>query len=788
MASTELVVAFSAQVQGLETSLKRVNTRLDEIQNKSAATAAKMQGDVNIMSSAFNALATNLGRALAAYVAFSTVRSLAQVAVAVDDINASLTRMRVLTGSTQSNVESLFASFNKIGSQTGQSVSSLADQFTRFYVATASIGASQSSVQQLVETLARFAQIGGRGPQEAAAAITQLSQGLASGRLNGDELRSILENMPLLAQALARELNVNVGELRKMGEEGRLTAEVVFPALLRAGAALSATLTNVPLNLRQSFQVATDGLLRAIREADRAIGATEFMGRLLRSVGEGGQRLAIQIGGPQNEEERVALATREREQSMQNIATLTQQIEASERRLATLTNENARRAETVRLNTLELARQNARVALQTAASENSGPEAGGQGFPRTPEDIRRSAQAIVEGERQAQQEIDRIRGTFDERERVRQDAAKRRREANALAARNVDRETIDGLIAGINREEAEKLASIARQEGAEGRRQASTDRAARARALEEQRALDAQVRAITGLDRSPIRDMEDRFRAISETPTGRLQSSIGVFLDRVREGTQSLDTLFGSLETNAERAATELTRAGQDPAEAFTELNRQVEVLRQAMAAKGIDTSGLEAQFQGATDRINDKLTRLRDRTESTWNDIAVKGAQTFSQELAGGLIDFVTTGEQKFDELAANFAKNIAKMILQLLIFQATASVLSSQFGIRIPGFANGGATGRRPIIVGERGPELFSPASSGYITPNHDIGGGGTTVNVYNQSSNTQTRQQERSNGLGGKEVDIYIEDIVRRGINDGRFDGVMGQSFGASRRGRV
>lgn len=59
---------------------------------------------------------------------------------------------------------------------------------------------------------------------------------------------------------------------------------------------------------------------------------------------------------------------------------------------------------------------------------------------------------------------------------------------------------------------------------------------------------------------------------------------------------------------------------------------------------------------------------------------------------------------------------------------------------------------------------------------------------VNVTNNSSNTTMRQTERQNGLGGKEVDIYIEDLVRRGINEGRFDGVMGQSFGARRAGRV
>lgn len=788
MASTELVVAFSAQVQGLETSLKRVNTRLDEIMNKSAQTANKLQADVGIMSRAFDSLTSNLRSALAAYVAFSTVRSLAQLAVGIDDINASLNRMRILTQGTQGNVEALFASFNRLGAQTGQSVANIAEQFTRFYVATAGLGASQGQVEQLVSTLQRFAQISGRGPQEAGAAITQLSQGLASGRLNGDELRSILENMPQLAQALARQLNVGVGELRQMGEEGKLTAEVVFPALLRAGNDLGNRLEGLPLSLRQSFQVATDGLMRALREADRTIGASEWLSRALQWVGRAGQATAVAIGGgaPGAEAQRVAegeiASSLERRRTLEReiLEIRTQMANADQRAANVLQGQiNLRERELARLPELSTNADAIDRALRNAALSVEG----------TYEDTARYFDGLRENNQRVVNETNRLRAQIDDAFRIREDARKKREEVESLRRRGLAQAETDALLRQINDREREELASLARREGADDRRNAAAARAAQARALEEQRALDAQVRAITGLDRSPVRDMEDRFRAISERQAGRSQSSIDVYLDRVLAGTQQLETLFGALETSAERAATELTRAGQSPAEAFTELNRQVDILRQRMEAKGIDTSGLEAQFQGATDRINDKLVRLRDRTESTWNDIAVKGAQAFSQDLAGGIVDFVATGEQKFGELAANFTKNIAKMILQLLIFQATASVLSSQFGVRIPGFANGGATPRGPIIVGERGPELFYPGSSGYIVPNHDLGGGGgTTVNVYNQAAGTTTRQQERSNGLGGKEIDIYIEQIVQRGITSGRFDSAFGQSFGASRAGRV
>jgi hypothetical protein len=82
--------------------------------------------------------------------------------------------------------------------------------------------------------------------------------------LQGDELRSVLENMPLLAEALAKQLGVGIGELRKLGSEGKLTADRVFPALLRATEDLGAQLDKAPLSLSRAFgqlQVATDGFL-----------------------------------------------------------------------------------------------------------------------------------------------------------------------------------------------------------------------------------------------------------------------------------------------------------------------------------------------------------------------------------------------------------------------------------------------------------------------------------------------------------------------------------------------
>ena len=99
----------------------------------------------------------------------------------------------------------------------------------------------------------RIAIASGASQQEISSATQQLAQALASGTLQGDELRSILEGLPTLAQALARELGVSIGELRKLGSEGKLTADTVFPALLGAVEKLNGEFERAPLSVGRAF-------------------------------------------------------------------------------------------------------------------------------------------------------------------------------------------------------------------------------------------------------------------------------------------------------------------------------------------------------------------------------------------------------------------------------------------------------------------------------------------------------------------------------------------------------
>lgn len=93
--------------------------------------------------------------------------------------------------------------------------------------------------------------IGGASLQEQTAAMYQLTQAMASGRLQGDEFRSIMENAPMLAQAIATYTGKSVGELREMSSKGLITAEVIKNAMFAAADATNAKFESMPKTFGQ---------------------------------------------------------------------------------------------------------------------------------------------------------------------------------------------------------------------------------------------------------------------------------------------------------------------------------------------------------------------------------------------------------------------------------------------------------------------------------------------------------------------------------------------------------
>lgn len=123
---------------------------------------------------------------------------------------------------------------------------------------------SSKEIVQFAEQLNKQLALSGASGSSAQAAILQLEQGLASGVLRGDELNSVMEQAPALAKSIADYMKVSVGELREMGSQGQITADIVKNALFAAAKDTNAEFEKTPMTWAQVWTVASNTAIRAL--------------------------------------------------------------------------------------------------------------------------------------------------------------------------------------------------------------------------------------------------------------------------------------------------------------------------------------------------------------------------------------------------------------------------------------------------------------------------------------------------------------------------------------------
>jgi len=160
-------------------------------------------------------------------------------------------RMNALTGSA-TETASAMNHMRRIASDSRSDFDAVAMLFTRLALATEHLGATQRDVANATQTVANTFIIAGSHAQEANNSARQLAQGLASGALRGDELRSVMENNTILTKMLADGLGMTIGELREFGHAGKLTAETVMPILIKGTKETNEQISKMPMTLGQA--------------------------------------------------------------------------------------------------------------------------------------------------------------------------------------------------------------------------------------------------------------------------------------------------------------------------------------------------------------------------------------------------------------------------------------------------------------------------------------------------------------------------------------------------------
>jgi tape measure domain-containing protein len=153
---------------------------------------------------------------------------------------------------------------NDIAEKTRSGIGETVDLYAKLLRSTKDVAKSEMEVAEATEIVNKAFKAGGAAASEQSAGILQLAQALGSGVLQGDELRSLRENAPLVAQAIADEFNTSVAGLKKLGEEGKLTTDRVFKAILNGRAKIERAFAATTPTIADSLTLLQNSTTEAI--------------------------------------------------------------------------------------------------------------------------------------------------------------------------------------------------------------------------------------------------------------------------------------------------------------------------------------------------------------------------------------------------------------------------------------------------------------------------------------------------------------------------------------------
>ena len=249
--------------QRMANMLDDVRASTMNVETAAAATAVQMQelaGKMTQTNSRGTSLLGTIRNLAGTFLGMQSVRWLVNTSDQLTSINA---RLRLMTGSA----EAAAAAQEEIYQAAMRSRGAYADMADFVSQLGTVAGNSFTGTDELVafaEQIQKQMAISGASGASAQAALVQLTQGLASGTLRGEELNSVLEQTPMIAQTIAEYMGVTTGEMRELASEGKVTAEVVKNAMLGAAEETNAQFEQMPMTWAQVWTMFQNVAIQAL--------------------------------------------------------------------------------------------------------------------------------------------------------------------------------------------------------------------------------------------------------------------------------------------------------------------------------------------------------------------------------------------------------------------------------------------------------------------------------------------------------------------------------------------
>lgn len=249
--------------QRMANMLDDVRASTMNVEAAAAATAVQMQelaGKMTQTNSRGTSLLGTIRNLAGTFLGMQSVRWLVNTSDQLTSINA---RLRLMTGSAEAAAAAQEEIYQAAMRSRG-AYADMADFVSQLGTVAGNAFTGTDELVAFAEQIQKQMAISGASGASAQAALVQLTQGLASGTLRGEELNSVLEQTPMIAQTIAEYMGVTIGEMRELASEGKVTAEVVKNAMLGAAEETNAQFEQMPMTWAQVWTMFQNVAIQAL--------------------------------------------------------------------------------------------------------------------------------------------------------------------------------------------------------------------------------------------------------------------------------------------------------------------------------------------------------------------------------------------------------------------------------------------------------------------------------------------------------------------------------------------
>lgn len=273
MADSNINVRISADSSEATAAVNKVANTISselpksvaEASNRVAKEAAGIRAEIKSIVSQMNKGLQFAGAVTGIGFVADKIKDVAVAATqTADELTSIRSRINLINDGSQTTAEIMEKVFDAAQRSRG-SYTDMADSVAKLNMLAKDAFSSNDEAIAFVEQLNKQFKISGASVQEASAAMYQLTQAMAAGKLQGDEFHSIMENAPLLAQSIASEMGLTVGQLKEMSSQGLITADIIKNALFNSAEETNAKFAEIPMTFAEVGQSIQNQLIQAFQ-------------------------------------------------------------------------------------------------------------------------------------------------------------------------------------------------------------------------------------------------------------------------------------------------------------------------------------------------------------------------------------------------------------------------------------------------------------------------------------------------------------------------------------------